>query len=313
MVTLLSGLLTLWTPSCCAQAQSPPEPKEEGGIGEWWKKLERGIVDPIKGIRYYWQEGLHIDSDREKIRLKIGGKFMADGGKIDADGTMKNAFPGIEEEKEGIVFRRLEAYVLGTLWDRLDFKFEMDFANIREIKDLWMDFRKIPYLGQLRVGHFGQPMSLEDQNSSRDITFMERALPVLAFPPGLDMGVMAINTAFGQRMTWAAPAANSECRIESRNRKMVNPKPIMERAVRIQPLRVRSAAIWVRSRARTSTSLGGVSIISSILQNRSGFEIGLFPLILGNPGHGCYAAVTPRFPGNGPIHHMEFIALRVQA
>jgi hypothetical protein len=79
----------------------------KGGIGEWWKKLERGIVDPIKGIRYYWQEGLRIDSPEGKFKLKIGGKFMADAGKIDADGTLKSAFPGIEDEKNGVLFRRL--------------------------------------------------------------------------------------------------------------------------------------------------------------------------------------------------------------
>ena len=202
-ITLLSGLLTLGTPSWCAQAQSPPEPKEEGGGGEWWKKLEEGVWDPIKGIRYSWQEGLNIESYQKNIRLKIGGKFMADAGRIDADDTMKNAFPGIENEKEGLVFRTLAPYVLGTMWDRLDFKFEMDFANIREIKDIWVDFRKIPYLGHLKMGHFGQPMSLEDQTSSRDTTFMEKALPVLAFPPGSDIGVMAGNTALGERMTWA--------------------------------------------------------------------------------------------------------------
>jgi phosphate-selective porin OprO and OprP len=201
--TLLSGLLTLWRPSCYAQTPPTPEPADEGGIGEWWKKLEEGVWDPIKGIRYYWQEGLHIDSAQKNIRLKIGGKFMADAGRIDADGTMKNAFPGIGEEKEGIVFRTLAPYVLGTLWDRLDFKFEMDFAYIREIKDIWMDFGKIPYLGHLRVGHFGQPMSLEDKTSSSNTTFMEKALPVLAFPPGNDIGVMAANTALGERMTWA--------------------------------------------------------------------------------------------------------------
>jgi len=166
--------------------------------------LERGIVDPIKGIRYYWEEGLHIDSAKENFRLKIGGKFMVDGGKIDADGTMKNAFPGIENETEGLVFRYLMPYVSGSYSDHLDFKFEMDFASIRDFREIWVDFKRIPYLGHIKVGHFGQPMSLEDQTSSRDITFMERALPVLAFPPGNDMGVMVVNTALGERMTWAA-------------------------------------------------------------------------------------------------------------
>jgi len=200
----LFSLLLPGTPGFPAEAQSPPEPKEEGGIGEWWKKLERGVVDPITGTRYSWKEGLLIDGPKDNFKLKVGGKFMADAGKIDADGTMKNAFPGIENEKEGFVFRYLMPYVSGSYSDYLDFKLEMDFANIRDIKDIWVDFKNIPYLGHIKVGHLGQPMSLEDQNSSRDITFMERALPVLAFPPGLDMGVMASNTALGERMTWAA-------------------------------------------------------------------------------------------------------------
>jgi phosphate-selective porin OprO/OprP len=199
----LVTLLLPGTPVFPAEAQSPPEPKGEGGIGEWWKKLERGVVDPITGTRYSWKEGLLIDGPRENFKLKVGGKFMADLGKIDADGTMKNAFPGIANEKEGLVFRYLMPYVSGSYSHYLDFKLEMDFANIRDVKDIWVDFKNIPYLGHIKVGHFGQPMSLEDQTSSRDITFMERALPVLTFPPGLDMGVMAVNTALGERMTWA--------------------------------------------------------------------------------------------------------------
>ena len=36
---------------------------------------------------------------------------------------------------------------------------------------------------------------------------MERALPVLAFPPGNDIGVMAVNTALGERKQYATVAA----------------------------------------------------------------------------------------------------------
>ena len=201
---LLVSLLFLGIPGFPAEAQSTPEPGDERKIGDWWKKLEKGIVDPITKTRYSWKEALWIESPKENFKLKIGGKFMFDSGKIDADGKMKNAFPGIENETEGFFFRYLMPYISGSYSDYLDFKFEMDFASIRDFREIWVDFKRIPYLGNIKVGHFGQPMSLEDQTSSRDITFMERALPVLAFPPGNDMGVMAINTAFGERMTWAA-------------------------------------------------------------------------------------------------------------
>jgi len=202
-ISLLSSVLILCPPSFSAQAQPALETSEESGIREWWKKLERGVVDPITGMRYSWKEGLLIDGPKENFKLKVGGKFMVDAGKIDADGAMRSGFPGMEDEEAGFFFRYLMPYVQGTVADFLEFKFEMDFANIREIKENWLEFRKIPYLGRLRIGHFGQPMSLEDQTSSRDITFMERALPVLAFPPGLDIGVAAMNTALGERMTWA--------------------------------------------------------------------------------------------------------------
>jgi phosphate-selective porin OprO/OprP len=204
LVAFLVSLLFLGTSAFSLRAQPPLEPGSEEGIGQWWKNLEKGILDPITGTRYSWQEGLWIEGPKGNFKLKIGGKFMADAGKIDADGTLEKAFPGIENETEGFGFRSLMPYVSGSYSDHLDFKFEMDFANIRDIKEVWVDFRKIPYLGHLKVGHFGQPMSLEDQTSSRDITFMEKALPVLAFPPGNDIGVMAINTALGERMTWAA-------------------------------------------------------------------------------------------------------------
>jgi hypothetical protein len=73
-----------------------------------------------------------------------------------------------------------------------------------------------------------------------------------------------------------SPAVRGECGlivcdtnsldwIASKNLKIVNPKPIRERAVLIHPMRVRSAAIRVRSVARTSASLGGVSFISFLL------------------------------------------------
>jgi hypothetical protein len=154
------SLLFLGTPGFLAEAQSPPEPKGEGQIGEWWKKLESGIVDPIKGTRYSWKEGLWIEGPEGNFKLKIGGKFMADAGKINADDTLKNALPGIEDEKGGVIFRYLAPYVQGTLSDFLEFKFEMDFANIRDIRDIWVSFKNIPYPGQIKVGHFGQPMSL---------------------------------------------------------------------------------------------------------------------------------------------------------
>src|SRR5512136_104722 len=81
--------------------------------------------------------------------------------------------------------------------------------------------------------------------------------------------LISVSPAARAEFTLIVCEANSLDWKDSKNLKMVNPKPIMERAVRVHPMRVRSAAIRVRSVARTSASLGGVSFISFLLQNRS--------------------------------------------
>jgi len=81
---------------------------------------------------------------------------------------------------------------------------DIDFANVKEIKDNWIALRqKIPILGYVKAGHMKEPFSLEELTSGTNITFLERSLPTLAFAPGRNIGLMFNNTSFQDRMTWA--------------------------------------------------------------------------------------------------------------
>jgi len=60
----------------------------------------------------------------------------------------------------------------------------------------------LPYVGRVRAGHFKEGFSLNNETSSKYITFMERALPAGAFDTGRNTGVALDNTAFDERMTW---------------------------------------------------------------------------------------------------------------
>jgi phosphate-selective porin OprO/OprP len=82
----------------------------------------------------------------------------------------------------------------------------MDFASVGNIKDIWVAYSKTPFIGEIKAGHFREPISLERLTSLADITFMERALATEALSPGRNLGIMGSNSAFEDRMTWAAGA-----------------------------------------------------------------------------------------------------------
>jgi hypothetical protein len=103
-------------------------------------------------------------------------------------------------EGTGEEFRRARLSVDGELGENLIFKAEYDFAQgDADFADVWVGLQRLPYAGRALAGHFKEPMSLEI-TSDRFITFMERALPVLAFARA-QLGHRR-STPPEQRMTW---------------------------------------------------------------------------------------------------------------
>ena len=197
------------------QADSPPIKRTDSFYDEWSGKAKEGKKGRFAGTHYYWDEGFHIVSRRENFRLKIGGKFIVDGGYIEADKELEGAFPDLEGY--GGDFRSLSVTAVGTIrplsalkersyapYDAVAFKLEIDFANVREVKDIWLRFPGIPLLGYFTFGHMKEPFSLERQTSITNTTFMEWALPNEAFAPGRNIGIMFGKPVLNERMTLAA-------------------------------------------------------------------------------------------------------------
>jgi phosphate-selective porin OprO and OprP len=165
------------------------------------ERLEAGEEIKLPGVQIAWEDGLHVTGHFEKVKVRMGGSVMVDGGRISADEELTRAFPGLEDNKTQ--FRRLRLNLSGTVYDAMEFKVDFDFANAREIKDEWIRFPGVPILERFRFGHQTEPFSLEEQTSSNHLTFMETALPTQVFAPGRNIGIRYDDITSDQRTTWA--------------------------------------------------------------------------------------------------------------
>jgi len=182
-------------------APEEPEKEEPSYIDELRVILKEGKEGEL-GTRYYWEDGLHIESRKHNFSLKIGGDMELDMAYIDANDDLGDAFSdpgGFEGE-----LRRLQISSLLTMFDALEFKLDVDFANIRAFKDIWIRYKKSPFLSHFTFGHVKEPFSLENLTGFKSITFLERALPVKAFSPGRNIGLMFNNAELNERITYAA-------------------------------------------------------------------------------------------------------------
>ncbi len=153
----------------------------------------------------FWKDGLKFQSKDGNFKAQIGGRIQVDYAKIDGDNPMVNDIETLEGntlDGSGVEFRRARLFISGTIYDSVDFKAQYDFAGgDTDFKDVWIGLRDIPYVGVIRGGHQKEPFSLEEQTSSKYITFMERALPN-AFSPSRNTGLLMKNAVLDKRMTW---------------------------------------------------------------------------------------------------------------
>jgi len=149
----------------------------------------------------YWKDGVRLETPDKAFGLKIGGRIHNDWMVATEDDDIKSAAGSIEN---GAEFRRARLYLEGLLYQRIEFKAEYDFAGGETaFKDVYVGVLDLPVLGDLRLGHFKEPFSLEELTSSNYVTFMERGLPN-AFAPSRNTGFMLRDHAQSERLTWAA-------------------------------------------------------------------------------------------------------------
>ncbi len=180
--------------------------EQEAGEIEAQVEKESAEATKKKGteLTWRWKNGLNFGSDDKAFKFKLGGRIMSDFAFMTEDDPIK---PLVGDGKDVTSeFRRARFYLSGTIYDKIIFKAQYDFAGgDADVKDLYIGMQKLPGVGTLKIGHFKEPFGLEELTSSKYITFMERSLPAV-FTPGRNTGIGVFKEEFEGRLTWALGA-----------------------------------------------------------------------------------------------------------
>jgi phosphate-selective porin OprO/OprP len=148
-------------------------------------------------------ENAAADSKKPKYPLiKLTGFFHLDAGDFSQDPTNKATLGDIQN---GVGFRRARLAGAGNLTEFNPYYLEMDFANAGRPSffDVWGEQQQLPFLGNVRIGNFRIPTSMDSWNSVRQLWFLERSLPFQAFDPFRRVGAMAYDKSDDEMWTWA--------------------------------------------------------------------------------------------------------------
>jgi len=134
--------------------------------------------------------GLAVKTRDGAFTTKIGGRMQLDSAWYGEDSKGSGSTLG-----DGTEVRRARLYMKGTIYNDWFYKFEYDFAGSGDTKkgitDIWLGYNGFDMDGlSVKIGHFRDPLMLQDQISDNNTQFTERAL-VGAFTAGRHIGAMA--------------------------------------------------------------------------------------------------------------------------
>jgi len=102
------------------------------------------------------------------------------------------------DNSSGVEFRRLRLYSSRLLFGNIKYKVQLDFAGgAAKLKDVYITITKIPYIGNIQIGQFKEPLGLELLTSNNYITMIERSLTNPMFPDR-KTGIMLFNNALNK-------------------------------------------------------------------------------------------------------------------
>ena len=111
----------------------------------------------------------------------------------------------VGDAQDGTGFRRARFAVNGKVAQFTNYQLEVDFAAAGRPSffDNYVEQGNLPILGDVRIGQFLQPFSVDAMSGFRNLAFLERSLPFLAFVPFRRVGIMSSNATDDDMTHWA--------------------------------------------------------------------------------------------------------------
>jgi phosphate-selective porin OprO/OprP len=133
----------------------------------------------------------------------LSGVFQADAVAFDQDDANRATLGLIEN---GAGFRRTRLGAKAAIANNMNGFIQLDFAAVGRptFTDVWVEWTDLPLVGNVKVGQWKHPFSLEVVSSFRYTTFMERSVLFQAFTPFRHIGIGAFDHSDDLMGTWAA-------------------------------------------------------------------------------------------------------------
>jgi phosphate-selective porin OprO and OprP len=189
------------------------QPAGDAGLEQRVLDLERRLAKYERGdapaarpagnnlFTAYWKDNLRLETADKQVQLRVGGRLQLDWAFVDDDDEVEELF-GVQED--GVEFRRARLDLRGKVYGNIEWRTEYDFAGgDADFRNVYIGLLGLPLVGNIRVGYFEQPLSLEKINSNSYLTFMERG-SLNGMLPGDETGIMLHNRELDDRLSWSA-------------------------------------------------------------------------------------------------------------
>jgi phosphate-selective porin OprO/OprP len=191
-------------------------------------------VGTILNMNANWRDGLWFETPNRDFTFHLMGAVQYDLALYTNDASLNTGPRPTGPFVDGANLRRGRVRAEGSMWEVVDYRFEMEFFNgvtpVAAVKlppaqdkslatqvqtfvtpgptEAWLTLTHLPILGNVRVGNQKEPISLEHLEGFRFLPFLERSplfdfLTPTAFNNGFTPGILLFDTAFNEHMTWA--------------------------------------------------------------------------------------------------------------